>query len=454
MRVKDLFLLFLILLFMLLSRLWRLDFPKVSYFDEGYQLAATQAMSEGNWLAAFQPNSVFALSSHLDWLHPPLFKYTLLPMLQVFGWQSWVWRFPSLVLAMASGMIFYFWLQILGKNFAFQQRSLEKREKLSTRMALLGTALFAVSGLFLVQSRIAMNDILALFWSLLSLYFFSSWCWPALHRQKRDEYLTALSLGFAFASKWTTAWLWLALASIALGMYGRSFLREKKWTRQITQGLFVWLLLPILIYGICFWPAFSHGLAFPAWVDLQKTIIQSQFTNPSQHAYASSLGQWLLNLRPVWYWTTSGLSSGETANIYALENPLLTIYQVLGLVLAVLLLFSRKLKGWFWRKLTPNRSFLEFLLFLFFALTLPYLGITRILFFYHSLLFLPIPLAILAYEAVLLTEDSSLARRRAILFNFLFWPFLVFVIFYPHWTALVIPESWANSTYFFLQSWK
>jgi hypothetical protein len=47
-----------------------------------------------------------------------------------------------------------------------------------------------------------------------------------------------------------------------------------------------------------------------------------------------------------------------------------------------------------------------------------------------------------------------LNKKRALIFNFLFWPILVALIFYPHWVALPVPESAAASLYFFLPSWQ
>lgn len=77
------------------------------------------------------------------------------------------------------------------------------------------------------------------------------------------------------------------------------------------------------------------------------------------------------------------------------------------------------------------------------------------MFFYHYLLAVPFLLVLVAYFLLrFINQIKDQSRRRAVLFNLLFWPFFFFILFYPHWTALPVPENFAKIFYFLLASWR
>ncbi len=64
-------------------------------------------------------------------------------------------------------------------------------------LSLFSAFVFSLDGLFLVSSRIGMNDVYVLFFSLLSVYLFI----------KEKHLFSALALGLAFSSKWSALWV-------------------------------------------------------------------------------------------------------------------------------------------------------------------------------------------------------------------------------------------------------
>lgn len=84
------------------------------------------------------------------------------------------------------------------------------------------------------------------------------------------------------------------------------------------------------------------------------------------------------------------------------------------------------------------------LVFGYFALFAPWALSPRIMFVYHYLPSLPIMAIVLAY---VLKRYPKLVAPILILIT------VSFVYFYPHWTAIVVPEWW-DKTYYWFSSWR
>ena len=192
---------------------------------------------------------------------------------------------------------------------------------------------------------------------------------------------------------------------------------------------------------------FIGGVNFSDFLILQKTIALSHLSNPAVHPYSSKPLAWIFNLRPVWFFTADK-GAGFVSNIYALENPLLNIYYLLSLLIVVAFFIIEKRAN-----LKRKMLSLVFLLYLFsFA---PWFIFSRLMFIYHYLPAVPFLIALLAYFLTnFFNKIEDQKRKRAIVFNVLFWPFFFFIIFYPHLTALSVPESFANAVYFLLPFWR
>src|SRR5438105_1782547 len=77
--------LILILLFATIGRFYRLSLPSVYYFDEVYHALTAKLIARNDvrayewWNEPVEPNTA------VDWLHPPLAKYTQALSMKVFG---------------------------------------------------------------------------------------------------------------------------------------------------------------------------------------------------------------------------------------------------------------------------------------------------------------------------------------------------------------------------------
>jgi dolichyl-phosphate-mannose--protein O-mannosyl transferase len=374
--------------------------------------------------------------ANIDWLHPPLAKYFQALSITLFGITALAWRLPSLIFSLLTLVVFYFLVRFLGQNFFFKKESNLKKIDLSINLALTACFFLSLDGLFLVQSRIAMNDIFVLFFTLMAIFIYVIY----LANKKSLMLLVSGALfGLALASKWSALWILLFLLIKELLML--------KSIKKIPFLLFSLLLTPIFVYLLVYLPMFWQGQNLGDFLVLQKTILLSQLTNPSTHLYSSNPLVWILNLRPVWYFTVP-ISGFWSANIYALDNPLLGLYMMLAFFMSIWFLLKHKLND-----LAHKSIYFIFLLYL--SSFLPWIIFSRTMFFYHYLLAIPFLLILLSYFVInYFNQIKNKQKKRALMFNLLFWPFFFFIIFYPHWTALPVPKTFIEAVYFFLPSWR
>lgn len=438
MTLKEIFIFSLILLFALFGRLLRLNYPSQMYFDEVYHVPAAMMFSDGNFVTPFDHNQTSYDGQNVaDWLHPPLAKYFQALSINLIGKNPLAWRLPSLIFSILSLIAFYFLLRLLGKNVFFKKENFEKKNELATLLALLGTFLLSLDGLFLVQSRIAMNDIFVLFFILLAVF-----CYFVYSFSKNYLYLllTGIVLGLALASKWTALWIIL--------LFFIKELLSLNSLRKLPFLIFSLILTPLFIYLLCYLPMFLTGKTFFDFLLLQKTIALSQLTNPNAHLYSSGSLSWLLNLRPVWFFMANSTNSKLLANIYALDNPLLSLYLFLAFLLTIIFLLSD-------RKSSFLKNNILFIFSIYLANFLPWIVFSRPMFIYHYLPAIPFLMILLSYFLInFLRKITDHSKKKAIAFNLIFWPFFFFLLFYPHWTALPVPKSFANAVYFFIPNWR
>ncbi len=439
MTLKELILLALILFFTLLTRLFRLDYPSQMYFDEVYHVPAAMMMSSGDFSRPFDPQQVAYDGQHIaDWLHPPLAKYFQAGSMYLFGKNAFAWRLPAVVFACLTIIVFYFLLRFVAQAFFFKHLSIAEKNRRSINLALVATYFLSLSGLFLVQSRIAMNDVFCLFFLMLGIFAYFAYL------DKKTYlflFLTGLSLALSFSTKWTALWLLLLI-----------FIRELTLLRSYRALPFIFfslILTPIFIYVLSYGAMFFAGHNLTDFFALQKTILSSQLSNPSFHLYSSDPLSWLLNWRPVWFFTsTSNLDNSFVANIYALENPLLSLYLLVTFILLFLSLLKKD-------KLSLARKTVWLFFSFYLASFLPWIFFSRPMFLHHYLPALPFLIVLLSYFLLnLLEKITDKEKRKALFFNLLFWPFFFFLLFYPQWTALPVPEGFADLLYFAIPSWR
>lgn len=434
MSLKDLLLLVVILAFAFFSRFFNLAYPGTMYFDEVYHVPSAMMMADGDFVKPFEWwHQSYDGVNNFDWLHPPLAKYFQAISMKFLGKTPIAWRLPSVIFSLLTLVVFYFFLKFIGENFLFKE---DKRK--TSLFSLLGTLFLSLEGLFLVQSRIAMNDVILLFFILLSVFTYFYYLTLKKETKQADLILLLMGLfwGLALATKWSAFFPLLVL------MFYHFFIQElagKSLLRRLPFLLFVFVLIPFFVYFLAYLPMFLAGKKLSYFWVLQGQILRSQLGNPAVHQYSSTPLQWFFNLRSVLYF-----SNNKGSMIYALGNPVLFIYFVLTMPL---LFISSVLK--------KNKRILSLLFLLYFASFTFWIFSPRILFFYHYLPAIPFIIVLLSFVITdSLFDIKNLSKRRALLFNIIFWALFVFVLFYPNWTAIAVPENFREAIYFSLETWR
>lgn len=384
-----------ILVFAFVSRILFLSSPANEYFDEVYHAFTARVMLHGDpkaWEWWNTPPQGFAY----EWTHPPFAKEAMVVGMSIFGENSFGWRLPAAIFGTGSVFILY----LIAKNL-FNDEAI----------ALMSSAILSLDGLTLVLNRIGMNDSYFLFFALLSIYLFL----------REKDFGSALSLGFAAASKWTVFWMVPILGIIFLSI-------RKKWKRS----LFWFFVLPPVIYFASYLPMFEfpkHTL--DTFIEVQKQMWWYHTRLKATHAYTSMWWSWPFLIRPVWLYT-SGAINNMVANIYAMGNPIVFWFGLSAVVMSAYYAYTRKDKK------------IGVIVFAYLAFFVPWALSPRIMFLYHYLPSIPF----------LAIASAYILRRYPKLIPVYFCiALIVFVYFYPHFTGIKVP-AWFDKSYYWFDSWR
>ena len=400
-------LLWAILLFATLTRLWHLGYPPGYYFDEVYNAFTTREFVKNNKDAYEWSHTSPVEGTAYGWTHPPLAKLLGAVGILMFGDNEFGWRVGNALIGV--GIIYLvYWLGI--------------KLLRSEPFALVAAALASLDGLLLVQSRINMNDIVATFFVLV---VFAAFVRYQLQQSKQNLLLFGVALGLLIATKWTGFYALLVLGTW-LGL--QNITKVKLWP-YLAMSL---VLIPLIIYFLSYSHYFLLGGSLANFWELQKQMWWYNTRLEATHTYQSQWWTWPLNLRPVWYYVDYS-SPGKIANIYALGNPLLFWAGMVGMLFT----FKEAIKSKDWRIWLIVTGYLAF--------WLPWARAPRIMFLYHYLPSVPFLCLGLAYLFQKLQRPQlTWATLGLIAISFGF--------FFPHWVGIHMSQNWAQH-YYWLSSW-
>jgi dolichyl-phosphate-mannose-protein mannosyltransferase len=420
-----------ILAFAFITRIIALHTPEHFIFDEVYHGITAQLIAQNDprafewWHPEIQPGAM------IDWLHPPLAKYTQALGILAFGATSFGWRISSVFFGVGVVWLTY----LLG------------RKVVNTPIGLLAAALVSLDGLLFVQSRIAMNDIHVTFFILATALSYM------YYRQIRNWkwYVGTLILaGLALASKWSGLYIIAAIGfsefvTITWDWYTTTP-KKRKSVSWLIGTLFVlgstFLLIPLSVYIASYSLMFLQGKDLNHFIQLHQQIWWYQTSLEATHTYQSRPWQWFLNLKPVWYHVT--YKEQLVGNIYAFGNPLLQwVGASVVLLMAVKVISNLATKSWDYFK--ENRNIL-YVLFLYAIVWLPWQLSPRIMFYYHYAPAVPFLCILISNWLVERTSKQVTLGALALIF-------VTFLVWYPHWTGIPV-SSHFQVFYTAIESWK
>ncbi len=401
--------------FSLALKIFRLDSPSESYFDEGvYYIPAARDYLQGVFDSNFE--------------HPPLAKLFMAAGIFIFGDNPWGWRIPGALVG-SSGVIFIY---LLGKR-VFSSSFKDSKDKFSFNANLKEQSIPILASVFLafefswfVSSRVATLEIYVATFSLAGAYFF----WNLFKSEDwRYFILTGLFFGLAVASKWS--------AILTLGFIFLFYLWFQR--KKITPALLKVVLIGLIVVGV-YLASYSFYLAkhsFGDFVNLQSRMVNfhmreipereeiikqkgvSSNYNRSSTSFTYPSWAWVFN--PVYPYSGEP-SSGNVKAVLFLFNPAI----FWGALVAIVLAFKRLVK---------NKEKL-FLAGMFTIIWLPWLFVPRYGFSYYLLSGIPFGILLLVK---VLKEKSS--ENTFLLTGFVVAVVSSFLFFYPLLTNLLVP-SW------------
>jgi len=369
-----------------------LGYPGEEYFDEVYH-----AKTALQYLRGEPPT---------EWVHPPTAKLLIAVGVALFGYVPWAWRLAPALAGTLLAPVFFL---------------LARRVLATERAALLATVLLLLDGVYLVQSRVAMTNVFAVLFQLLSALLLVG---AASETRIRLGPMAAvgLALGLALSTRWTSLFAWGFLGLVYLAMRRA---RPFRW-REIVLGALAFAIVPAGVYLLSYVPWMRQGHTVREAIELQKAIWGYHANLTATHSYFSEWWKWPLLWRPTWYFWWSG--NGVVRGIVALGNPAVWWVSVPVSVWALA-------TGVRWRD--PRRVFAGAG---FFLLYLPWGLSPRTLNFSHYL-FEAIPYACLALGILL--DRAWDGRHPLVPRGYVLVVIALFLLFLPFLTAMTVPtELW------------
>jgi dolichyl-phosphate-mannose--protein O-mannosyl transferase len=391
-------------------RLPVLSYPGAEYFDEVYHAKTALQYLRGE--------------SPTEWVHPPTAKLLIAVGVALCGYHPWAWRLAPALAGTLLAPVFFL---------------LARRVLATERAALLATVLLLLDGVYLVQSRVAMTNVFAVLFQVLSALL--------VLRAAQAERLglgamaaAGTALGLALSTRWTSLWAWGFLGLVFVAMRARrlraTVAREpsegevRPWpevARELALALVAFALLPAAVYLLSYVPWMRQGHTLSDVLRTQRDIWNYHAHLSATHHYFSPWWTWPLLVRPTWYfwWSDAHVVRG----IVALGNPALWWCAVPAAGWALV----SGLRARDCRRLFAGTGFA--------LLYLPWGLAPRTLNFSHYL-FEAIPYACLALGALL--DRAWDGRERYLVQGYVALVAALFVLFLPFLLALPVPQAlWA-----------
>ncbi len=281
-----------------------------SYFDEVYHPRNAWEIAAGQYMYSS--------------VHPLLGTEFIALSIRLFGMSPLAWRLPGALCGTLLLVLFYRIIMDL-----FQ----------STKAAVFGTVLLAGDFMHLTTSRIATLEPFSVFFILLMYlymirYLKTSVTGDPLKKQLRLLLLSGLAMGLGIAVKWTACYSAVGLALLFFSHVISQFSASRKdgslavYKRHMAVTILLcfvfFIYIPVIIYFIAYIPAkvWRDGYSLANVLRQIRYMYDYHINLEATHPYESSWYQWLLDLRPIWYYGRTS-RGGVFHSIACFSNPLL-----------------------------------------------------------------------------------------------------------------------------------
>ncbi|WP_342481027.1 phospholipid carrier-dependent glycosyltransferase [Paenibacillus sp. FSL L8-0340] len=423
-------------------------FMNSTYFDEIYHARTAYEYTHG--IVPYENT------------HPPLGKLLIAIGMEVFGVNPFGWRIIGTLFGIAMLPLIYIMALRLFKKSIY---------------AALAAGLFALDFMHFTQTRISTIDVYGVFFIMLMFYFMQRYFMMNFYRVPLRKTLvplfwSGLFFGIGVASKWIVLYGGAGLAiMLALALFER-YREHKAAGRVLAEGklsdqelkdacrtadssfwkntivtlascVVFFVVIPAVIYSLSFIPVLSvtaDGFTVKGLIDAQKNMYNYHSQLVATHPFASSWWEWPFMKRPVWFFSGGeGLPEGKVSSIVTIGNPLIWWTGIFAMLATVWLTIKRKDKSMYMIWIG------------FFSQYVPWMLVPRETFLYHY--FAMVPFMILAIVYIMKLLDSKYREARYIRYAYVAVAALLFVLFYPVLSGMVVDKEYVTDVLRWFPSW-
>ncbi|MDF2927735.1 MAG: glycosyl transferase family protein [Paenibacillaceae bacterium] len=403
--------------------------------------------------------------------HPPLGKLIIALGIKLFGMNPFGWRIMGTLFGIAMVPIMY----VFGKRLFGR-----------SEYAFMTSFLFTFDFMHFAQTRIGTIDTYGVFFIILMYYYMYRYISMSFYREPLRKtlvplFLSGLFFGIGAASKWIVLYGGAGLAVLFfVSLYrryrefeaaGRALAaeadivteeaahQEERPALEKIRRLFVpslvktvlwcipfYLIIPGIIYSASFIPYMTvpgAGFSLENLISYQRDMWDYHSKLVATHGFASPWWEWPFMIKPIWFYSgQSLLPEGQVSSIVSMGNPAVWWLGTLAVVVVAILTWKRRDKG------------MIVVLTAFLSQYLPWMLVTRLTFIYHFFAMVPFLVFCLVYIFRILNEE--LQMRRWINWVYMGVVLLLFIMFYPVLSGMVVDKGyirdfirWFGTWYFY-----
>ncbi|MCR5793955.1 MAG: phospholipid carrier-dependent glycosyltransferase [Solobacterium sp.] len=417
-------------------------YPAALMIDEQERLSIDPVYyAQGYFDEVYHPRNAWEIANGQDMyatVHPLLGTNLMALSIKLFGMSPLAWRLPGAIAGICMIPVMYLLCMTL---FA------------STFASVCGSVLLAGDFMHITTSRIGTLEPFSVLFILIMFLYMARYCRLSFYdAPKGEQYrllvLSGIFTGIAIAAKWTGCYTAAGLAVILFANWiarGIEYYKAKKLLehrellkpRELEEALHIektfipalvesilvciisFIIVPILIYAFSYIPdrvwkndTWSFVNVWRQCVYMYKYHANLEATHP----YQSTWIQWVLDLRPIWYYYGSSMQ-GTVHTIACFSNPLLTWAGIPAFFFIVYDVIRHRDRE-SWMILVGYVS----------ALAPWALLIGRCVFAYH---FYPASVFLILAVVMMITKLARDAKTQAAVIVFLVIYVIVFVLFLP-----------------------
>ena len=408
-----------------------------TYFDEIYHVRNAVEIAYGYPMYAF--------------VHPLLGTQIIAASIRLLGNNPFAWRIPGVIFSTAIVALMYEMGRIL-----FHRRF----------FSVLSALFMALDFMHMTTGRIATLEPFSIFFILLMTYFMIRYLKSDQDPQGFRKgllwlMLSGIAMGIGVSVKWTGAYAGVGLAVLFFAHQGRQIhqyfqIKKKQVTTEKEKesaSLFVkhtvitllwccvfFVAVPLIIYACSFMPCqIVRGQSWSIQGVIDQTVGMFDYhaNLNATHPFQSVWWQWILDLRPIWYYFHETPHAVYT--ISAMGHPLLWWSGLAAVIYCVI------------DSIRTGSKTAWMIVIGYFAQLLPWMLVQRCVFIYHYYPSVPFLLLALVYGLKKLIDKDHRYEKRIRIFVLVC--IVLFVLFLPVICGFATTHEYINGFLRWFESW-